>query len=499
MNFPIQSLEQDHKNPPIESIEPSLICNICCFSKAQFVCTKCKIQFCRMCRAKSHIQYLEKSHKPYVMKLNETETKKDNVIKFQCIKHKKKYILYCKEHKRLVCEQCVFEKCSKHQESLLEFGKAKTLLVKEVITHLKSFEKELKITKKEKSIYDNHLDYLIRKINEAKKLINDSSEIVFENVIALENLYSKIINKFKYLNSEMTDQTNNKIKNSLESKLKILDQTQHQIQIFNYHNDNKVNTEKERSNSLQNIQNFILLKEKYYPDSKVNFKKTRNPIVMKNNNYSYQISKDKWITFPKRKGIEFFSNDQSCMIRTKNEFNCILGQTVYSKGLYEIMIKIEKFEKREKSNYIYLGFVDSANDQIDNYNQLMEKNFYLFQNEYEYKKNAKVGFNQKDTSTIYATGMIMKKQYGNVFNNGDIVRLFLDMNKHIALYKINSEIYHIAFKKLTKQVRLCAVIKGGKNLNNQINVSWKENVSLLEKRKNLNKKKIILYEDEDYY
>ncbi|KAJ3441731.1 bonus isoform c-related [Anaeramoeba flamelloides] len=159
--------------------------------EAIYVCEICNLKICKKCEEEFHSFLGHKTKPIQSSKLAQLKVP----LKQYCKLHKKKFSLYCRKCKKLLCYKCAINECKAHP--LLELEEASELLIKNntpSLTDLKSLLISKETIKKEleteKELFEKTQNLLIKEIN------NGVEKIIQRLFAKQEELTKKIqINK----------------------------------------------------------------------------------------------------------------------------------------------------------------------------------------------------------------------------------------------------------------------------------------------------------------
>ena len=188
------------------------------------------------------------------------------IIPIKCLKHKEKYVAYCKKCQKNLCKECLEDEEKKHKEKIIEFENI--LFTNNDLYNLKvkifQIEKYIKEIENIANIFSEHLNNLKNELN---------SNLINFKILSYKYLnYSKKLLDFYIINKE--NNLNYNIINNLRKKLKFKDFQQiptnlldfiiflKQIEIFNFENNILSELDKKEYN-LNNNENIIYSKLNY--------------------------------------------------------------------------------------------------------------------------------------------------------------------------------------------------------------------------------------------
>ncbi|KAJ3452244.1 tripartite motif-containing protein [Anaeramoeba flamelloides] len=228
--FPIEHLTDPNTNKTQE------ICTICKLNKVVYYCSKCNTLYCSECKFQSHKPNQLNEHKKFIQKIKKRkETKnqdqkknvqnKTKVIEQikkkekpsnKCPIHNKKFIMYCRTEKKLLCLECVIE-CSKHKHKTVEIKKQANIFYDDLPKFNKIYEDKIKASKRKSSyimnkkiLLENEIEsteqLIENKIQELTKLVNNLKS--YSNSMMVLKLISKVKLQ-KLINKEKSIQDRN--------------------------------------------------------------------------------------------------------------------------------------------------------------------------------------------------------------------------------------------------------------------------------------------------
>ncbi|KAJ6251291.1 hypothetical protein M0813_15172 [Anaeramoeba flamelloides] len=154
---------------PVEPLIPE--CEVCERQKAHFYCTKCEVHYCKACESELHTSsFLKKRHKEFVSKEPYVPRENNNGIEKCPIHQNNKLSRYCKNCKKLICNECSFDH-----------------------------------TNHETIAFDQPMDFYKELINEQKKCTKNHFERINEKFEQLNNSEEKMISKKEKILSEISE------------------------------------------------------------------------------------------------------------------------------------------------------------------------------------------------------------------------------------------------------------------------------------------------------
>ncbi|KAJ6252076.1 hypothetical protein M0813_14625 [Anaeramoeba flamelloides] len=189
--------------------------------------------------------------------------------------------------------------------------------------------------------------------------------------------------------------------------------------------------------------------EEYYDDSEID---SEEEIQRSKEEYKEEFDpKMNWENL-----IELKNENKTAWNLSSVNYGIICGKKIYSRGKYQIKIKIDQFPKTEsEKNWIHLGVIKTENRKklikYDDYEGIYYfKNFWLRRGKNEsYKVKIKTE-NGKGILEPYPEEIYLKKN--------DILTIFLDMDQKKISFKLNEKELE-GWENLPQKVNFCVMMK----------------------------------------
>ncbi|KAJ6226453.1 tripartite motif-containing protein [Anaeramoeba flamelloides] len=438
---------------PVECQVPK--CQRCSKEKAYYVCTRCKVSFCKNCEDKVHTDFTKELHKKETKRVN--EMRKIGIKRDLCQEHNKKLKLFCEDESKLICMEC-YDNCQQKKHSIisLKSGAKKLindiqLIINEVIKSKKTNKQNIEsmMEKKEK------LQKLIKKNSE--KIINDTEKLKLrieegkkQHLQLLKTINQDIEQKFSEMIKKETKEMKRKNKNLNDYKIiKELKKKNKKIQLINKSMDLLNDT---KNMDLNNKKDSKLVKGEVNPKRKQNNSEStdgfedateyRNSDLEKPNN-QIQISRKFNLEMKLRMKL---TNKKNTVINTFSEWGVIYSKKKYTSGKHKIVIRIDNFPNSPmENNSIYLGVFDTSKRR-DLINGAEWAGSFYYRTFWCYWNKKKLSMNRKFVTKL-ETEKIDKH-----LQNGDTFTIKLNMNSKKIFFKINNFDLGLAFDNLPDSV-----------------------------------------------
>ncbi|KAJ3448375.1 e3 ubiquitin-protein ligase trim [Anaeramoeba flamelloides] len=407
-------------------------CEVCNQKPATTHCSACSISYCNSCEV--HIPLLKEKHKNFISNLNE----KGPIFSKLCHKHQKAVILYCLTHNELICSQCIDEECKDHLNQFTSIKKISNIFEKESKELLKKFTEQQKqilqfantITKRNDILNQNYLDVVnMIKTNcqFLQKKINETMEYNLD-------ILNKIIFTTNYKNKLILDR-NQKI----DKYIKKPDEFKETLQKL-----------KEEKRDIDLVQYSKMIQTELKDIVKIAMKEQASV----NNEMFNANFKTKFIQI---------SRKSKRITTVGKEWGEVCGDQIYQRGKHVINIKIDQFpQSTYEKNRIFIGIIKS-NKREDLSKEKQVKKIYFYQtfwsNTTKETSSYKTKFSPHQSST-----------YGQPFEQGAIVNVYLDMYNRELSFGINNQKMGICWGGIPKKVSLYILLEGQRLKKNIITI-----------------------------
>ncbi|KAJ3445180.1 hypothetical protein M0812_11045 [Anaeramoeba flamelloides] len=432
-------------------------CIICQTNPQELRCLKCDLAYCQECETKIHTNILQKLHSDFIEKVDKKE-----LTTGYCPTHKKRYKSFCKIHKALVCEDCESDFCWKHKKEISTIKTIHTELTKQVgNVQIKLLSLKHQIINDQISLTQKK-DLMEKDFNRLEKYLTQKCEQMKEQIDEFGKKSKRILSLSKVV-------TEKRFEDSLEFKSKLLIDLKSQKSTIK-----KIEGLREKENketeqviySLQVIENFKATNERF-TINKQNELMEKEKLGPNEADKIFQSSKDTFDGNWKDSEIKLLQEDKMAIKiggYLENKGGIIFGKNIISEGLHHIKIKINNFPQNSKPNWIKIGVIASKNKKRlpwkkEDFNKL----FYFSTFYSSYKK-------ELTSQKLTINPNVQREAYGKPFKTGDILHIFLDMNKKEISFGVNDDKFGVAFDNLPESVNLWYFLKSQQEDFNKISL-----------------------------
>ncbi|KAJ3447996.1 e3 ubiquitin-protein ligase triml1-related [Anaeramoeba flamelloides] len=426
LNYPIGEL--------IEKTDSRPVCQICCKERSNFYCKKCQVSFCLNCEKDVHTPFLKKQHQNCLRDLSIFRQK--ILPKTRCNKHNKKFTHFCVKENRLICSKCVLD-CSQNKHLIISFKTATKQFSKRIAEHEKRIHKMETKTKLE-----------MEKTIQNQKQLNEAIRILYAKIhnqtVLLKKQLDLLERRCETILTESTQFINRNSKKTISKQQQLLAKAENEKQAISQIYE----AEKSKVDQVELIQMYASVTENS---------------LQKGVNYQ-PIPKNYATTFNRiltTKFLELSNNGHTIINKSGSDwgFGVACGNKIYHRGYNVITLNIDQFPLLEAmTNFISIGAID-ANNQ---HNLIVGNNFQgsYFIDVRKYFSKSKINF---DCCKIKHTRKKTKANYDAIFNEGDKIKIILDMNKKEISYQINERRFGTAWNELPESVVLFVVMRNVRN------------------------------------
>ncbi|KAJ3423685.1 hypothetical protein M0812_30219 [Anaeramoeba flamelloides] len=442
-------------------------CQICENNRQENYCSKCEIGYCNECQDKVHTKEVQPFHLKWVVKVFSDE---HNI----CPTHKKPFLKFCTEHKMLVCEECETNYCWKHMKCICTLQEGKEDLKQETEKVKSQLKLNVLKLKKNRCEIQRESEEFGKEIKTTEEEIKNKYEEMIKEIEKAKRTQLSQLKKIKMITSKLLEkkmsQNEDKLKEQKEMKsdLQSIDLLPHNEQFLRqqisisltvfdkFKRNSEEEKEKVKGNEkekvIQNSNQFNLDNDE---NEQISPNEADRNVIISNDSFDPQW-KDKFI---KLSSDNLSATKSGKYFRGKGGIVC--GKNVYSKGLYEIKIKINNYPMNE-SNWIKIGVINYSTRNPLPWKKPDFQGLYYFGTYYT------EGTKDLSSYKLRICPKLERIPYGKPFKNGDTFHIYLDMDKRTISFGINDENFGVAWTDLPEKVIFWSFIKSQQYQDNQI-------------------------------